>query len=51
MGLNFPFKLESSSLKVGEPSYFQTNNIGYGENLTESHYKTLLTFFTQIVPH
>ena len=51
MGLKFPYKLESFSLEVGEPSYGQNKNIGSGENLTESSYKTLLTFFTQIVPH
>ena len=46
MGLKFPYKLESFSLEVG-----QNNNIGYGDNLTESPHKTLVTFFMQIVPH
>ena len=51
MGLKFLYKLESFSLKVGGPTYGQNKNIGSGENLTESPNKTLLTFFTQIVPH
>ena len=51
MGLKFPYKLKSFNLKVGESSYGQNKNIGYGENLIESPHKTLLTFFTQIVPH
>ena len=51
MGLTFPYKLESFSLEVGGPSYGQNKNIWFGENLIESPHKTLLTFFTQIVPH
>ena len=51
MGLKFPYKLGSFSFEVGEPSYGQNKNIGFGENLTESPHKTLLTFFTQIIPH
>ena len=51
MGLKFPCKLESFNLEAGEPSYGQNKKIGYGKILTESPHKTLLTFFTQIVPH
>ena len=51
MGPKFPSKWESFSLDLGGPSYDQNKNIGYGENLTESPLKTLLTFYTQIVPH
>ena len=51
MGLKFPYKLESFSLEVGGPSYGKNNNIGSGENLKASLLKTLLNFFTQIVPH
>ena len=51
MGLKFPYKLDSLSFEVGGPSYGQNKNIGSEENLTESPHKTLLTFFTQIVPH
>ena len=51
MDLKFPQKLESFSLEVGGLSYGQNKNIGYGEILTTSPLTTLLTFFTQIVPH
>ena len=51
MGLKFPYKVESFSLEVDDPSYGQNKNIGSRENLKESPHKTLLTFFTQIVPH
>ena len=51
MGLKFSFKLESFSLEIDGPCYGQNKNIGFGENLTESPHKTLLTFSTQIVPH
>ena len=51
MGLKFTFKQESFSLEVGGPSYGQNKNIGSGKILIESPHKTLLTFFTQIIPH
>ena len=51
MGLKFPNKLESFGLEVGKLSYDQNKNIGSGEILIESPHKTLITFFTQIVPH
>ena len=50
MGLVFPYKLESFIFEVSGTSYGKNNNIGYGENLIASPLKTLLTFFTQIVP-
>ena len=51
MGSKFPYKRKSFNLEVGGLSYGQNKNIGYGENLIESPLKTLLIFFTQIVPH
>ena len=51
MGLKFPYKQESCIFEVDGPSYNQNKNIRSRENFIESSHKTLLTFFTQIVPH